>query len=69
MAPIFAWNIPAQIAALKAGFFVTGYLGAGKDHAEAVIMHTLDHRASLLLPPMPEAPDTTEPAPAGLDTN
>lgn len=38
-APIAAWNVPAQIMALKSGFFIAGTIKAGSlDGSDAVLM-------------------------------
>lgn len=62
VAPIAAWNISAQVAALKSGFFITGYLGGGAiDGSDAIVM-TLTEQNCRWLPPPPEATPAPETA-------
>lgn len=63
IAPIAAWNAPAQIAALKSGFLVTGYLGTGAiDGSDAIIMTLTRNNCRWLPPamPRPAAPNKSE---------
>lgn len=60
IAPIARWNVQAQIAALKSGFFITGYLGGGAiDGGDAIVM-TLIEQNCRWLPPPPQAQQSTE---------
>lgn len=51
VAHIAAWNVPAQLAALKSGFFINGYVGAGGDGTEDAIVMTLTKSSCVWLPP------------------
>jgi hypothetical protein len=55
VAPIAVWNVAAQIAALKSGFYITGYLGGGAIDGSDAIVLTLIEQNCRWLPPPPEA--------------
>lgn len=61
IAPVSAWKIQAQIAALKSGFFIIGHVSNGAlDGSDAILMAMTPDSCRWLSPP-PNATPSTDP--------
>jgi hypothetical protein len=61
VAPIAAWNVEAQIAALKSGFYFIGHLSHGALDGSDAILFAMTPASCRWLPPPAKAAPSTEP--------